>query len=517
MTRSCAILLFLLTAAAFLLRWPELGRRPIHNDEAVNAIKLGQLLEHGTYKYDPNEHHGPTLYYASAALGRLTGASSLAQYSEARLRVLPLLFGLGLLLLLPLVADGLGRHATVWAGLFTALSPALVYYSRDFIHESLLVFFTFLTLAAGWRYWRTRHLGWALLTGAGLGLMWATKETFIIAVGAGGLALGLNQVFNRVLDASKEPFRAPMLNPWHMATGVGACLIVAAVLFSSFFTNPPGLLDAFRTYSPWLNRAQGESPHIHPWYFYLERLLFFHADSGPVWSEAAIMVLAFVGAVAGFRRRWLGRANPSFVRFLGLYAFLATAFYSLIAYKTPWCLLTFWQATILVAGVGAAVSMRALRHRAWRVAINMVLLAACAHLAWQAQRTATTFSADQRNPYVYAQTSPDITNLVSQVERLAAVCPEGHRMLIQVMAPDSDYWPLPWSFRKFEHVGWWAKIPEDPFAPVMLVSARFHANLDQDKSHLMVHYYKLRPDLFLELYVEAGLWRAYLEQRNTVK
>src|SRR5512133_1532018 len=89
--------------AALLLRLPALGERPMHNDEAVNAIKFGKLWEHGGYKYDPNEHHGPSLYYATALLGKLTGGPDFDHYSEARLRLVTVLFGLGLLLLLPLL------------------------------------------------------------------------------------------------------------------------------------------------------------------------------------------------------------------------------------------------------------------------------------------------------------------------------------------------------------------------------------------------------------------------------
>ena len=52
-------------AVALALRLPRLDERPMHNDEAVNAIKFGQLWERGTYRYDPNEFHGPTLYYGT--------------------------------------------------------------------------------------------------------------------------------------------------------------------------------------------------------------------------------------------------------------------------------------------------------------------------------------------------------------------------------------------------------------------------------------------------------------------
>ena len=66
--------IFLLAGLALALWSFSLDRRPMHNDEAVNAIKFGRLWEHGGYKYDPNEHHGPSLYYATLVLNRLTGA-----------------------------------------------------------------------------------------------------------------------------------------------------------------------------------------------------------------------------------------------------------------------------------------------------------------------------------------------------------------------------------------------------------------------------------------------------------
>ena len=146
MTRSLTLVLLLVTSAALALRWPNLDRRPMHNDEAVNAIKFGQLWNHQGYKYDPNEHHGPSLFYATLALERLTAAPDFGHFTDARLRFVIVLFGLGLLVLLPLVFDGLGRQGVIWAAVFTATSPALVFYSRYFIHEMLLVFFTFLSL-----------------------------------------------------------------------------------------------------------------------------------------------------------------------------------------------------------------------------------------------------------------------------------------------------------------------------------------------------------------------------------
>src|SRR5262249_49098541 len=136
------------------------------------------------------------------------------------------------------------------------------------------VFFAFLALAGGWRYWQSRKIGWALVSGAGIGLMHATKETFIITLAAAALALCANWAWNRWLDAGRPPVEARRLNHWHVAAGIAVWLVVAMVLFSSFLTNVAGIADSVKTYLPWLKRAEGASPHIHPWTFYLHRLIF---------------------------------------------------------------------------------------------------------------------------------------------------------------------------------------------------------------------------------------------------
>jgi uncharacterized protein (TIGR03663 family) len=514
MMNRTLIVIIVTAGLALALRYPHLDERPLHNDEAVNAVKFGKLWNHRGYKYDPNEHHGPALYYAALALGRLTDAPDLSEYSTARLRAVTILFGVALILLLPLLRDGLGTSATKWAALFTAVSPAFVFYSRYFIHEMLLVFFALLALATGWRYWRTRKIGWILLAGAALGLMDATKETFVISLAAAGLAVFINQIWNRLIDASGEPVKATRLNPWHLVAGFAAWLVIAIVLFSSFFTNPAGPIDSLRSYSPWVNRAEGASPHIHPWYFYLHRLVFFHTSRGPVWTEGLFLLLAFIGAVAGFRRRLLADANASLVRFVALYAFLLTGFYSCIGYKTPWCLLNFWLPVILLAGVGSMVLLQKATARPGRIAMRAVLMAGAAHLAWQAWQQDTVYAAEPGNPYVYAQTSEDAMDLARAVDALGRVSPDGYNTVIKVMAPEEDYWPLPWYLRRFNHIGWWSKAPEDPYGPIVIISPRLEQLMDPAKAHLM-GFYALRPNVRLALFVEPALWEKWLDSQRT--
>jgi uncharacterized protein (TIGR03663 family) len=517
MNRWVALGLLVATGVGLLLRCPGLPRRPMHNDEAVNAIKFGELWTDGRYRYDPNEHHGPTLIYATYTLARLSAAPGFSALSEATLRAVPVVFGIGLILLLPLVVDGLGRRPTIWAGFFTALSPAMVYYSRYYIHELLLVFFTFLALGAGWRYWRTRQPGWMVLAGAALGLMYATKETFVIHVAAAAVGLALNTVWNRWLDASGRPERAPRLSFAHLAIGAAACALVSFVLFSSFFTNASGPLDSLRTYLPWLKRAGGESPHIHAWYFYLHRILYFGGANGPVFTEACIVVLACIGAASGFIRKKLGRANASFVRFLSFYTLALTGAYSVISYKTPWCLLSFLHGMILLAGVGAAVLVRSVRPLAVRLAVAAAIVLGVLHLGWQAWTLSFPLAASPRNPYVYAHTSPDFLRMTQLIDRLVPDLAQRSEIIIKVMARDDDYWPLPWYLRSFPRTGWWSAIPEDPLAPIMICSAAFHARFDERGTHLMVGYFELRPKVFLELYVQKELWVDYLKRNPAPK
>ena len=380
MNRWSALALLLAIAGALALRVPRLATRPLHNDEAVNAVKVSELWQHGRYVYDPDEYHGPALHYATLPFLWFSGARNSDELEDATLRLAPVVFGVGLIFLLPLFGDGLGRHALAWAGLFTAVSPAMVFYSRYFIHEMLLVFFTALTLGAAWRYAQTRTARWAVVAGAAFGLMFATKETFVISLAAMGLA-GIATAWWTMPKRTGVQSLLKLWNWRHAALALSVAFAVWLLLFSSFFTNFAGLLDSVRTYLPWLKRAGGHSPHIHPWSFYLQRLAWFHPVKGPAWSEGLILVLAAVGAVVSL----VVKQSPLH-RFLALYTIFLTAAYCAISYKTPWCLLSFFHGMILLAGVGAAALVEFFRARPLKAMVITVLLALTLQLSWQAWR-----------------------------------------------------------------------------------------------------------------------------------
>jgi len=510
---------------AWALRGPQLDLRPFHGDEAVHAIKFQGLWEKGVYRYDPHEYHGPVLYYATLPVVWMLGVRNLRDFNEGTFRTVVVLFGLGLVGLVFGLRDGWGRGATLAAALFTAVSPAMVFYSRYYIHEMLLVFFTLLVMVGAWRFARSGRGGWLVLAGAGVGLMQSAKETFVVPLGCLALAAGLTSVWTRWMD--RRWLRWPVgesCGPWLGA--VAAALGVWLILFSSFFTNLAGMGDSIRTYLPWLERAGGASPHIHPWFYYLKLLTWFHVARGPVWSEGLILGLAGVGAVAALAGKGLGDTHPGLARWLTFYTVLVTGAYALIPYKTPWCLLGFWHGMILLAGLGTAVWFR----WAWsvspcpvygwgrRVGLTLIFALATGHLTWQAVAASYTYCTDRGNPYVYAHPVPDMRRLVRQIETLALVSPQHYQLLCKVMAKEGDYWPLPWYFRQFSQVGWYDRVPEDPKAAVILVSPAFEGPLEAKlgPGYIMAGGFSLRPYCFFELFISLDLWREYLRTRPPI-
>lgn len=226
MNKWMPIAFLLIIIGAITLRAPKLAERPMHHDEANQAYRFGMLLEEGSYTYDADDHHGPTLYYLTLPIAWMTGADSFAETRETTYRILPVIFGLLLILCIPLLRSGIGCIAVLVTSLFTAISPAMAYYSRFYIQEMSLVFFTLLTIAAGWHSWYSGSRTWAGVAGLSAGLMFATKETAVIAYAAMfGSAV--------ICVALTRKIHLPLKN---LLIAAGCAALIAIILFSSFFT-----------------------------------------------------------------------------------------------------------------------------------------------------------------------------------------------------------------------------------------------------------------------------------------
>jgi uncharacterized protein (TIGR03663 family) len=524
--KKCCVLILVVTIVAVALRLPRLEQRPMHGDEAVNAVKFGELLEEGFYRYDSHEYHGPTLNYLTLIPAWLSGTDKFEDLNEFILRIVPVFCGVLVVLMTLLMVDGVGWVAVISAMGLVAVSPAFVFYSRYYIHEMLLVCFAFGVITCGYRYTRDKNVKWAVLAGAFLGLMHATKETCIIVFASMLLALILTIVMRRnqegLIASIKEQIKVR-----HLIAALGTAVVVSVLFYSSFFSNPKGITDSVLAYTTYFQRAYQNQLHIHPWYYYLDILTWMEGFEKVTWNEDIIVVLAGLGLIIAMARRHAWPFNSSLLRFIGLYTLIMTIIYSAIPYKTPWSMLGFLHGMILLAGVAVAVLIKLSIDRWQKLLLGFVLVLCFIMQPAQAYLGSYHYYANPSNPYVYAHPVTDVAEIAQRIEEIAQAHPDGRSMYIQVICPDGDYWPLPWYLRRIANVGWWSEVDETvPSASVIIASPSAQPALlkklyelpPPGEKNLYVplfdSYMELRPQVELRGFVTKDLWDAYQQRQS---
>jgi uncharacterized protein (TIGR03663 family) len=466
-------ILILAVIVGALLRLPSLHLRPMHTDEAVHAIKFGTLLETGTYRYDKNEYHGPSLNYLTLLPAWIASETKLSNATETTLRIVPVFFGICMVPLF-FFFKGIDNQSLAFAALLTACSPAMVYYSRYYIQEMLLVFFTFGLIVAGYRLIISGRAFWAVAAGACGGLMHATKETCLISFGAAALAFSGVLLIRR--REGRSAFPVSMRN---IVIALASAIAVSVAFFSSFFTHWQGAADSVLTYQTYLGRAGESTLHGHPWYYFLQMLIWSRGDHGPLWTEAAIIGFALLGIWTAIR----GKADSEqsardWWRFIGLYALLMLVILSAIPYKTPWLVLNALQPLIVMAGCGLVTFLTWLSSRRKRYLGIVIVMAVVGHLTWQSYFASFKYYDDPINPYVYSHPTDDVNIIARAVRDAVDRSPEGLATPVQVVSPGDDYWPLPWNLRALPRVGWWNAITDDfALAPVILAAPEVEPTL----------------------------------------
>jgi len=465
--------LALLAALALWLRTADLGARPMHADEANQAVKAGQLLEDGRYAFDPRDHHGPLLYYTLLPVAWVRGQRTLAALDEATVRLVPALAGTVSVVLLWLLAAPLGRWPALAAAAFLAASPPSVYYSRYFVQETLLVTATLGAMLCAKSWWTTGRTRWAVALGVGLGLMQSTKESaplFVVGAVLALLAIHLGPPGGKPGPvAGRSPPKV-----WRdVALALGSALAVAALFYSSFGANPAGLLDALRTYPEQAARlGSGATGHEKPWWYFLW-LFGWQRAGGLVFQQAGFAALAVAGLIAAILR-----PNP-LLRWAAAYSLLILLVHSAVAYKTPWLAIHLVPGfALLAAGALASVD----REKLPVIAAAVVAAVVSGMLLIQTWRVTRTYAADARNPFAYVHSSPDVRKYRALVEAARGRLPHEPVRVIS-----EEYWPLPWYFRGLDGIGYWARVPEDCDGSLVIASAgladtvrsRLHGGYDE--------------------------------------
>ncbi len=504
------VILLLEFILALGIRTYSLDARPMHTDEAVQAIKFGQLLETGQYEYDPRHFHGPTLYYLALPVAWFRGQENLQQIDEITVRLVSAFFGSALILSLFWLRDGLGPVGTILTGAFFTFSPAMVYYSRYYIQEPLLIIFTSCALACGWRCYQNPKITWAVAAGISVGLLHATKESslislvgFAVSLTVCGITARRTQKVGGSIFKNSNIRQAIRLG----LSALSAAALISAVFYSSFFTNLSGIGDAI--ISPFVYSL--ESGHEKPFYYYIGLLSGLEGGLGILAGEGAVVIFALVAAIISVREKWIMTPTRKLRRFLAFFTLILLFIYSLLSYKTPWLVLSLLLGLALMAGSGLQALYDRCRKPAPCLGITALLLIVLGFLLRGAYLTNFRYYADARNPYAYVHPNTDVLKIGERIKRLAELSPLGRKLPIKVIS--EEYWPLPWYLRQFENVGYWNDMPDAPDASVIIVSAKLQDILEAKISpKYQIEYRGLRPGVVLLIYIEEKLWSRFMEE-----
>ena len=119
----------ILMTGAFL-RLYDLGLVPFHHDEGVNGNFLVTLVREGRYQYDPQNYHGPTLYFFSAVIPwivRFFGGKSAGDtygLTTFNVRLVTAAFGVATIWLALLLRKRLGAIGALSAAGLMAIAQA---------------------------------------------------------------------------------------------------------------------------------------------------------------------------------------------------------------------------------------------------------------------------------------------------------------------------------------------------------------------------------------------------------
>jgi len=417
------------------------------------------------------------LYYFALPIVRAFGLTTFA------IRFVPALFGIMTVLLVLALQKRIGAIGTLSAAAVLGASPGAVYFSRYFIHETLLVFFTLATVAALARYVE-KHEWWTLVfASASIGFLFATKETAIITVGVLTVAAIGTFIWFRWNGGLRVTVVFGTGGSLVFAAIALPLLIVIVLFYSSFLTNWRGLADALRSLAVW--SRTGTRAHVHPWATYLSWL----------WIEESPIL---AGGCVGMWMALSYRDN-AFAVFATIWALGMLTVYSIIPYKTPWLTLNLIVPFALVAGY----ALNLLWTRADRrfAAVVTILLTAIA--LYQTISLTFVHYDDEAYPYVYVHTKREVIDLVKQIDGISNGS-DGHSP-ISIAVTSPEHFPLSWYLRYYR-TGFYGRVVK--VADPVVIGSEYQAQALQyvlGNEYQRKGTYVLRPGIRLVLFVRRGL------------
>ncbi len=488
--------------AGFSLREKNIGERAIHADESEQATTAMTLLDTGEYKYNPNGPHGPTLYYWASVTQKAPNDTATIQ--DFRRSLTPIL----LILAIALILSGryVGRPAAWGALAAFAMSAFAQIYSGYFVQEIIFALLVYMLAVSIWQFVCSPNVIVALLTGALLGLTQATKETAIISYFAMFLSLCTCIALEpRLRENAKWMVFSKSTPILALSFFVGASVTFVA-LYSSFGENWQGVIDAFKSYTHFFEKAES-SAHASGFLYYTKLLTLQKCD-GTMFGELPLTLLALFGFLSAIFFRKKSAWKCTFVIYVFLNAFFAIAALSYITYKTPWLLLSPIVFLCVSAGFGAFIlGVRK------NIFFSLIGFAVITSLAWWqynlSSNTSVRYHSDPRNPFIYSHTVNDFENLTNRIIDASKYSEYKNDIPVAFVMKQSA-WPAPFVLRKYQNIGFWnpPSMPQnfDIFDIIVCdYSTEKSVRKNIDTSKYSEEFFGLRKNLILTVFVKKEI------------
>jgi uncharacterized protein (TIGR03663 family) len=459
-------ILFIAAVFRFLL----LSHKTPHFDEGIVGWWVDQIIATGYYPYDPTNYHGPLPYYLLFFSKLLFGRSLWA------IRLPGVLFGMGAVYVMTQFDLFLGKRTAYIAALFIAVSPAMAFYSRYTPHEGGLLFFSLLTVLGFLRFSEYNDDTSLWLLGIGAAGMMTTKETFLIHVVCMALALLTLRVIEKFSGMPDYPLAARKYSEKNLNHVLIVYGLIMLLFYTGFFVHWAGVLAFFRSFVAWFHTGTGGNGHDKPFFYWLQ--LFSRYE----WAALAGLILSAKIGLPMFNRDPETRRSH-WLRLFAIYGAGTLLAYSIIPYKTPWCVIQLaWPFFILTASFISDLSHRTNASKLI-AGIGIVFLSGVASA--QSIRLIFFHDTDHLENYVYVQTYPEIMDVDQKLRILVDEDVNNYHFPIKIYMDDT--WPLAWLWADFTKISWMGNGGfDDPDAPLVLADLNKRTQVE---SHFKKSYY----------------------------
>jgi hypothetical protein len=217
------------------------------------------------------------------------------------------------------------------------------------------------------------------------------------------------------------------------------------------------------TFREWFSTGtSGATGHEKPWHYWLELL-------------ARYELPGLLGLLAAI---WIGvteRRRP--LRALAIWGCGAFTAYSIVKYKTPWCLISIMWPFLFLFGEGIVRLAR--KVDPWLA--GAVAAAVLGHSMHNTYLLNFWNYTDEAEPYAYVQTLPAIHHLLDPLEAYVAKNPANIHLSGKILFTAGDAHPLPWLLADYSGVTFLEEktAPKEMDADFLLIADAFVSDVEE--------------------------------------